>query len=313
MATTTSRLESGRPIQYTSDYRTNDGRAQTRDGNEASGRQANMDQIRIRGGRPLQGSIEIGGAKNAALPLMTTCLLTDGTLTLSRVPDLADINTLAQLLEHHGVEIEMSEDRPGEGHYGRIAAMTAKTISDTTAPYELVRRMRASILVLGPIVAREGNAKVSLPGGCAIGARPVDLHLKGLQHLGAEIELEGGYVHAKAPKGLSGGKYVFPKISVGASENLLMAARPGQGRVGPGKRRARAGSDRSGQLPGAHGRADRRHRDQHADNPGRRHAERHRARGHRRPHRDRDLRDGGGDHRRRGRAVGRRGPISLGQ
>ena len=152
MATTTSRLESGRPIQYTSHYRTNDGRAQTRDGNEASGRQATMDQIRIRGGRPLQGSIEIGGAKNAALPLMTTCLLTDGTLTLSRVPDLADINTLAQLLEHHGVEFKMSEDRPGEGHYGRIAAMTAKTIKDTTAPYELVRRMRASILVLGPIV-----------------------------------------------------------------------------------------------------------------------------------------------------------------
>jgi UDP-N-acetylglucosamine 1-carboxyvinyltransferase len=183
-----------------------------------------MDRIRIRGGNPLKGAIEIGGAKNAALPLLTAALLTDETLTLTRLPDLADITTLSNLLEQHGVALKTSAEKPSGGHYGRIATLTAKDITSTKAPYELVRRMRASILVLGPLVAREGQAEVSLPGGCAIGARPVDLHLKGMQHLGAEIELEGGYVHAKAPKGLAGGRYVFPMVSVGATENLLMAA-----------------------------------------------------------------------------------------
>ncbi|MBE9555783.1 MAG: UDP-N-acetylglucosamine 1-carboxyvinyltransferase [Proteobacteria bacterium] len=178
-----------------------------------------MDQIRIRGGRPLKGSIRISGAKNAALPLITASLLTDETLTLTNLPFLADITTLVQLLMQHGVQIGMRDS--GAGH---ILEMTAREITSTTAPYDLVRKMRASILVLGPLVARCGEAKVSLPGGCAIGTRPVDLHLKGLEALGAEIELANGYVHAKAPKGLQGGHYVFPFVSVGATENLVMAA-----------------------------------------------------------------------------------------
>jgi UDP-N-acetylglucosamine 1-carboxyvinyltransferase len=178
-----------------------------------------MDQIRIRGGRPLKGSIRISGAKNAALPLITASLLTDETLTLTNLPFLADITTLVQLLMQHGVQIGMRDS--GAGH---VLEMTAKDITSTTAPYDLVRKMRASILVLGPLVARCGEARVSLPGGCAIGTRPVDLHLKGLEALGAEIELANGYVHAKAPKGLRGGHYVFPLVSVGATENLVMAA-----------------------------------------------------------------------------------------
>jgi len=178
-----------------------------------------MDQIRIRGGRPLKGSIRISGAKNAALPLMTASLLTDETLTLTNLPFLADITTLVQLLMQHGVQIGMRDS--GAGH---VLEMTAKEITSTTAPYDLVRKMRASILVLGPLVARCGEARVSLPGGCAIGTRPVDLHLKGLEALGAGIELANGYVHARAPKGLKGGHYVFPFVSVGATENLVMAA-----------------------------------------------------------------------------------------
>ena len=178
-----------------------------------------MDQIRIRGGRPLEGSIRISGAKNAALPLMTASLLTDETLTLTNLPFLADITTLVQLLMQHGVEIGMRDS--GAGH---VLEMTANEMASTTAPYDLVRKMRASILVLGPLVARCGEARVSMPGGCAIGTRPVDLHLKGLEALGAEIELANGYVHARAPKGLKGGHYVFPFVSVGATENLVMAA-----------------------------------------------------------------------------------------
>ena len=169
-----------------------------------------MDQIRIRGGRPLEGSIRISGAKNAALPLMTASLLTSETLTLTNLPFLADITTLVQLLMQHGVQIGMRDS--GAGH---VLEMTAKEITSTTAPYDLVRKMRASILVLGPLVARCGEARVSLPGGCAIGTRPVDLHLKGLEALGAEIELANG---------LKGGHYVFPFVSVGATENLVMAA-----------------------------------------------------------------------------------------
>jgi len=178
-----------------------------------------MDQIRIRGGTPLEGSIRISGAKNAALPLMTASLLTDETLTLTNLPFLADITTLVQLLMQHGVQIGMRDS--GAGH---VLEMTAKQVTSTTAPYDLVRKMRASVLVLGPLLARCGEARVSLPGGCAIGTRPVDLHLKGLEALGAEIELAGGYIHAHAPKGLRGGHYVFPFVSVGATENLLMAA-----------------------------------------------------------------------------------------
>jgi len=188
-----------------------------------------MDKIRIRGGQPLAGTIHIVGAKNAALPLMVASLLTDETLTLSNIPHLVDITTLANLLVQHGVEINMDGHAPNGGHTGRVLALTARDIASTTAPYDLVRRMRASVLVLGPLVARCGQASVSLPGGCAIGTRPVDLHLKGLSQLGAEIELDGGYIHAKAPKGLRGAHIVFPQVSVGASENLLMAASLAEG------------------------------------------------------------------------------------
>ena len=177
-----------------------------------------MDKIRIVGGRPLDGRISIGGAKNAALPLMAASLLTEEALTLTNLPQLADIQTLSALLEQHGVRTAP------HGNDGGSRAFTAGEITSTTAPYELVRKMRASVLVLGPLLARCGQATVSLPGGCAIGSRPVDLHLKGLTQLGAEIDVVGGYVHAQAPTGLRGASIVFPQISVGATENLLMAA-----------------------------------------------------------------------------------------
>jgi UDP-N-acetylglucosamine 1-carboxyvinyltransferase len=183
-----------------------------------------MDRIRIRGGNRLRGEIQISGAKNAALPLMAAALLTDEPLRLANVPDLVDIATMASLLEQLGTAISVPE--PARAAPGGTRGMTlhAARIVDTTAPYDLVRKMRASVLVLGPLVARCGTAKVSLPGGCAIGTRPVDLHLKGLTQLGADIELHDGYVHAAAPKGLTGGRIVFPNVSVGATENLLMAA-----------------------------------------------------------------------------------------
>ncbi len=183
-----------------------------------------MDRIRIRGGRPLKGKIPIGGAKNAALPLMAASLLTGETLSLANLPHLVDITTLANLLVQHGVGVTMAGDAPNGGHTGRVLSLTAREITNTTAPYELVRKMRASVLVLGPLLARCGEARVSLPGGCAIGTRPVDLHLRGLEQLGAEIELAEGYIEARAPKGLAGAHIVFPMTSVGATENLLMAA-----------------------------------------------------------------------------------------
>ncbi len=190
------------------------------DGGRDSGRSGGgMDRIKIRGGNRLQGVIQIAGAKNAALPLMTAGLLTDEPLTLSNLPLLADIETLGHLLVQHGMTLTIKHVAGS-----RCFTMSTPTITSTTAPYELVRKMRASVLVLGPLVARCGEAKVSLPGGCAIGTRPVDLHLKGLQSLGAEIELDSGYVIARAPGGLIGGEVVFPQVSVGATENLLMAA-----------------------------------------------------------------------------------------
>ena len=181
-----------------------------------------MDLLRITGGQRLHGQIRIGGAKNAALPLMAASLLTEDTLTLTNLPHLADITTLANLLVQHGVHIAMEGD--GGEREGRILSLTAAEIKNTTAPYDLVRKMRASILVLGPLLARCGQALVSMPGGCAIGTRPVDLHLKGLHQLGAEIELENGYIRAKAPQGLEGANIAFPSVSVGATENLMMAA-----------------------------------------------------------------------------------------
>ncbi|MFM2043833.1 MAG: UDP-N-acetylglucosamine 1-carboxyvinyltransferase [Pseudomonadota bacterium] len=183
-----------------------------------------MDKLRIRGGRPLTGDIRISGAKNAALPLMAACLLTEGRLTLTNLPQLADIQTMANLLVQHGVEVDLRE-RIGFGSEMRRLDLTAADITSLEAPYDLVRKMRASVLVLGPLVARFGRAKVSLPGGCAIGPRPVDLHIKGLQAMGARIDIDGGYILAAAPEGgLTGAEFVFPQVSVGATENLMMAA-----------------------------------------------------------------------------------------
>ena len=176
-----------------------------------------MDRIRIRGGRPLSGEILVGGAKNAALPLMAAGLLTDGRLILSNVPRLADIQTMGALLEQHGIAVEpVSND-------GRLLSLGG-AITNTEAPYDIVRKMRASVLVLGPLLARVGEARVSLPGGCAIGTRPVDLHLKGLEQMGASFNLDSGYIDGKVQGKLRGATIVFPFTSVGATENLLMAA-----------------------------------------------------------------------------------------
>ncbi len=183
-----------------------------------------MDKIRIRGGRPLKGAIAIGGAKNAALPLMAASILTGETLRLSNLPHVADITTLASLLRQLGVALSLDGEAGNGGHTGRVLALNAGNIVYTTARYDLVRRMRASVLVLGPLLARCGRARVSLPGGCAIGNRPVDLHLKGLAQLGAEIDLVDGYVDARVTRRLKGAQIQFPTVSVGATENLLMAA-----------------------------------------------------------------------------------------
>ncbi|HIF09941.1 MAG TPA: UDP-N-acetylglucosamine 1-carboxyvinyltransferase, partial [Sneathiellales bacterium] len=178
-----------------------------------------MDTIVIRGGKPLSGTISISGAKNAALPLMAASLLTPETVVLENIPVLGDIRTLADVLEELGVEIGGN----GSGGEGGLE-LTAGHIEDTTAPYELVRKMRASVLVLGPLLARFGTAKVSLPGGCAIGTRPVDLHIRALEQMGAEIKLQDGYIQAAAPQGLKGADIRFPAVTVGGTENILMAA-----------------------------------------------------------------------------------------
>jgi UDP-N-acetylglucosamine 1-carboxyvinyltransferase len=183
-----------------------------------------LDRIQIKGGNRLNGEVKISGAKNAALPLMVASLLTDEPLTLTNVPHLTDISQLAELLGGHGVMVGMNGDGHAGAETGRVLCLTAKTITSTLASYELVRKMRASFLVIGPLLARCHQAQVSLPGGCAIGTRPVDLHLKGLEAMGAEIELKDGYVHATAKGGLTGAHYQFPFVSVGATENLMMAA-----------------------------------------------------------------------------------------
>ncbi|MQB03407.1 UDP-N-acetylglucosamine 1-carboxyvinyltransferase [Agrobacterium tumefaciens] len=185
-----------------------------------------MDRIRITGGNKLNGIIPISGAKNAALPLMIASLLTSDTLTLENVPHLADVEQLIRILGNHGVDISVNGRRESQGEaYSRTVHFTCRTIVDTTAPYELVSKMRASFWVIGPLLAREGRARVSLPGGCAIGTRPVDLFIEGLQALGATMEIDGGYINASAPKGgLIGAVYTFPKVSVGATHVMLMAA-----------------------------------------------------------------------------------------
>lgn len=182
-----------------------------------------MEKLVITGGQKLQGSIQISGAKNAALPLMCASLLTEEPLILTNLPRLADIATLSDLLNHMGVGFAVSGGAAGGG-FGRRKTLDAADITTTTAPYDMVRKMRASIVVLGPLVARFGHARVSLPGGCAIGNRPIDLHLKALEAIGATITLTDGYVEATAKDGLSGGHYVFPFASVGATENVMMAA-----------------------------------------------------------------------------------------
>ncbi|CAJ0850852.1 UDP-N-acetylglucosamine 1-carboxyvinyltransferase [freshwater sediment metagenome] len=184
-----------------------------------------MDKIRIVGGAPLHGVIPISGAKNAALPLMIASLLTKETLTLENMPLLADVTQLERILGNHGVDFSISGKRRGETeNAGRTVHFTARDIVDTTAPYELVSRMRASFWVIAPLLARMGECRVSLPGGCAIGTRPVDLLLMALEKLGASIEIENGYVVASARNGLVGAEIVFPKVTVGGTHTALMAA-----------------------------------------------------------------------------------------
>jgi UDP-N-acetylglucosamine 1-carboxyvinyltransferase len=183
-----------------------------------------MDRIRIVGGNRLNGSIAISGAKNAALPLMIASLLTDETLTLENVPRLADVAMLKRILGNHGVDCTVMGKRPGQNGQGEMLQLSAHEIVDTEAPYDLVSRMRASFWVIGPLVARMGEARVSLPGGCAIGTRPVDFFIEALKTLGADIDIDGGYVVARAPKGLTGARVTFPKVTVGATHVTLMAA-----------------------------------------------------------------------------------------
>jgi UDP-N-acetylglucosamine 1-carboxyvinyltransferase len=184
-----------------------------------------MDRIRIVGGQRLNGTIPISGAKNATLPLMIASLLTEDTLILDNAPRLADVELLQRILGNHGVDVMIAGKRSGDDpNGGRTLHISAKNIVDTTAPYELVSKMRASFWVAAPLLARMGEAKVSMPGGCAIGTRPVDLLIMALEKLGAEIEIEGGYVIARAPKGLHGGDIVFPKVTVGGTHTAMMAA-----------------------------------------------------------------------------------------
>jgi len=184
-----------------------------------------MDRIRIVGGRRLEGAIPISGAKNATLPLMIASLLTEEMLILDNVPRLADVVLLQRILSNHGVDVMVGGKRAGEtADHGQTLHISAANIVDTTAPYELVSRMRASFWVIGPLLARIGEARVSLPGGCAIGTRPVDLHLMALARLGAVIDIDGGYVVASAPRGLHGAEIVFPKVTVGGTHTALMAA-----------------------------------------------------------------------------------------
>ena len=192
-----------------------------------------MDRILIRGGRRLEGRLPISGAKNAALTLMPCALLTDEPLVLRNLPRLADVDGFGHLLNQLGASTKVEGTRPDD--FGRVMTIRAGRLTSTEAPYDIVRKMRASILVLGPTLAREGQARVSLPGGCAIGNRPIDLHLRALEAIGAELETEAGYVTARAPKNgfgggrLGGGRYRFPVVSVGATENVVMAAATAKG------------------------------------------------------------------------------------
>jgi UDP-N-acetylglucosamine 1-carboxyvinyltransferase len=188
-----------------------------------------MKKLLITGGKKLEGEVHIAGAKNATLPLMVASILTADKLTLTNLPHVSDIATMANLLENLGIEIQFDGTDSDLGNQGRVMVLNAKNISNPVAPYELVRKMRASIFILGPLLARLGRARVSLPGGCAIGTRPVDLHLKAMEKLGAKIELTGGYVDAVVDGRLKGAEINFEKVSVGATENALMAATLAEG------------------------------------------------------------------------------------
>ena len=179
-----------------------------------------MEKISISGGKPLFGKIRVSGSKNSSLPILSCCLLTDKKLTIKGVPKLTDTFFFLELLSSLGVNIS----NINKSSRSQKLILQARNITKNKAPYDLVKKMRASILVLGPLLARTGKAIVSLPGGCAIGTRPVDIHLKSLEKLGAIISIEDGYIFAKAPKGLRGNKIIFPKISVGATTNILMAS-----------------------------------------------------------------------------------------
>lgn len=191
-----------------------------------------MDKIKVVGGISLRGQVAVSGAKNAGLPCMVASLLTAETVEITNVPKLEDLNSMAKLLIQHGVEVEfIGESTLIEGSKNRRVQLNAKNVTNFTAPYDLVRKMRASVLVLGPLLARFGEAQVSLPGGCAIGTRPVNLHISALEQMGAEIKIEAGYINATAPKGLHGAEILFDLVSVGATENIVMAATLAKGKT----------------------------------------------------------------------------------
>jgi len=190
-----------------------------------------MKKLLIKGGNKITGTLQIAGAKNAALPIMVASILTDEKLTLTNIPHVADISTMANLLINLGVGFNIDGIDKDEGNIGRVVVLSAANIDNPVAPYELVRKMRASILILGPLLARFGKAKVSLPGGCAIGTRPVDLHLKALEKMNAKIELVNGYIEATVDGRLKGAEIDFEKVSVGATENILMAATLAEGKT----------------------------------------------------------------------------------
>lgn len=190
-----------------------------------------MDKLKIIGGHPLYGQIRIGGAKNAALPLLAASLLTKEPTTLTNVPHVKDVATMISFLQLLGCDISMDGEVSDSSHLGDTVCIRPSSKISTEAPYDLVRKMRASILVLGPLLAHYGHAEISLPGGCAIGTRPINLHLQAMEALGAQIKLDAGYVKAMAPKGLTGNTYVFPMVSVTGTENLMMAACLAQGKT----------------------------------------------------------------------------------
>lgn len=190
-----------------------------------------MDYMVVKGGKPLHGTITISGAKNAALPILAACLLSEKPLTIKNIPFLSDITCMLSLLREMGVDIHMDGTEAQEGHLGRVLKLSAAHIQSKAAPYELVRKMRASILVLGPLLARFGYAKISLPGGCAIGTRPIDFHVAAMEALGAKVRLEDGYIIFEAPKGLQGNEIVFPKVTVTGTKNAMMAAVLAQGQT----------------------------------------------------------------------------------